>query len=159
MRIECAFGMLVGRWGILRRALPSCIDLRKITALVMCLCRLHNFLVDVRVRARDIAAVRLADSEDATTTSKDQKDVPPSLAGDALEIATNGGVPLVQRGGNDQRVPADLLDGGHHFQDTTEAFRRAFMRRGLGDAQLPRERLTEAVRFGGFERTLPANWR
>ena len=102
-------------------------------ALVMCLCWLHNFQVDVWTRAKDIAALRLADSQDAAPPNEDEDDVSPSLAGDALEIATNGGVSLVRRGGN-QRVPADLLDGGHHFQDTAEAFRRAFMRRGLGEA-------------------------
>jgi len=136
--------MLVGRWGALRRALLSSMDLRKITALVMCLCRLHNFLVDVRVRERE--------------REEEEDDVPPSLAADALEIAGNGGVALVERGSN-QRVPAELLDGGHHFEDTTEAFRKAFMRRGIGDAVLPRERLREVVRFGRHERTLPANWR
>jgi hypothetical protein len=37
IRIECAFGMLVHRWGILRKPIPC---------LVMCLCRLHIFTFD-----------------------------------------------------------------------------------------------------------------
>jgi DDE superfamily endonuclease len=42
INIECAFGQLVQRWGLLRRALPSNFGIRKSTALVIALCRLHR---------------------------------------------------------------------------------------------------------------------
>jgi DDE superfamily endonuclease len=43
--IECAFRMLVHRFGILRKPIPTVISIQRIIALVMCLCRLHNFCV------------------------------------------------------------------------------------------------------------------
>ena len=43
IRIECAFGMLVQRWGILRMAMPMGITVKKTIALVNCLAKLHNF--------------------------------------------------------------------------------------------------------------------
>jgi hypothetical protein len=46
IKIECAFGMFVGRWGLLRRALPQAMTLKKINGLTYCLCRLHNFCID-----------------------------------------------------------------------------------------------------------------
>ena len=46
IRIECAFGMLVQRWGILRTALPHTMSLTRIVALVNTLARLHNFCID-----------------------------------------------------------------------------------------------------------------
>ena len=44
--IECAFGMLVNRWGILRKPLSAHYTINKVTSLVDCLCRMHNFLID-----------------------------------------------------------------------------------------------------------------
>ena len=41
--IECAFGVFVHRWGVLRKPLPCNISIPKICALVRCLCVLHNF--------------------------------------------------------------------------------------------------------------------
>ncbi len=49
IRIECAFGMFVHRWGILRRPLSSSMGLGKITALVMCFGSLHNFCIKHQV--------------------------------------------------------------------------------------------------------------
>ena len=46
INVECAFGMLVQRWSILRRPLPAAMGIHKITALTFCLCKLHNFLLD-----------------------------------------------------------------------------------------------------------------
>ena len=48
--IECAFGVLVNRWSILRR--PLCFNLERIGPLVMCLCRLHNFCIQKRLRTK-----------------------------------------------------------------------------------------------------------
>ena len=46
--VECAFGMLVHRWSILRRPLPAAMGIHKITAMTVCLCKLQNFLINQR---------------------------------------------------------------------------------------------------------------
>jgi len=45
IRIECAFGMFVQRWGILRMA-PNGMMMKKTIALVNALAKLHNFYID-----------------------------------------------------------------------------------------------------------------
>jgi hypothetical protein len=49
--VECAFGKLVHRWGILRRPLSSKAGLQKTTAMVMALCSLHNFCINRSIDA------------------------------------------------------------------------------------------------------------
>jgi hypothetical protein len=46
IRIECAFGMFVQRWGILRTAMPCNITVPKTISLVLALEKLHNFCID-----------------------------------------------------------------------------------------------------------------
>ena len=46
INIECAFGVLVHRWGVLRSPLPMNISLKKTTSLVRALCCVHNWLID-----------------------------------------------------------------------------------------------------------------
>jgi len=48
INIECAFGMLVHRWGVLRRPLSSKISMDRQTGLAIALCRLHNFCIDYK---------------------------------------------------------------------------------------------------------------
>ena len=50
INIECAFGILVSRWGILRRPMPQKYSIKKVISTVNCLCRIHNFLIDMRVQ-------------------------------------------------------------------------------------------------------------
>ena len=145
IKVECAFGMPVCRWGVLRRALLASMGLCKTTALVMALCRLHNFCADIRVCAGMFSP------------NQPENDVPDSLATDALEIAGNGGVPLVSNE-NNRTSPEQLLDAGHHHKDTTPAFRRQFSRRGLGLRSLPRETLRDVTFGGGFRRPTPILW-
>jgi hypothetical protein len=45
INIECAFGHLVARWGILRLAIPVNITIAKTTELVVALAKLHNFCI------------------------------------------------------------------------------------------------------------------
>jgi hypothetical protein len=91
INIECAFGMFVHRWGMLRKPIPSNIGLKRTTALVMCLCRLHNFCIDSRLLPTDNVVV------------------PPALSSDADEICINGGFP----GGTMlERVPEQGGPGG-----------------------------------------------
>ena len=46
INIECAFGMLVNRWAIMRSPLALNISLSKTTSLVRCICCLYNWLID-----------------------------------------------------------------------------------------------------------------
>jgi hypothetical protein len=46
IHIECAFGMLVHRWGCLRKPMPMHFGTHKITKLILALCKLHNFCID-----------------------------------------------------------------------------------------------------------------
>ena len=46
IHIECAFGMLVHRWGCLRKPMPMHFGTHKISRLVLAMCKLHNFCID-----------------------------------------------------------------------------------------------------------------
>lgn len=48
--VECAFGVFVQRWGVLRKALSTKITMKKVNCLCMSLCRLHNFCIDARIK-------------------------------------------------------------------------------------------------------------
>jgi hypothetical protein len=51
------------------------------------------------------------------------------------------------------------MDAGDHHEDTSDAYRRQFMRRGLGRGDvLPRDRLLGMVVSGGFKRPTPKKW-
>ena len=110
IEIECAFGMLVQRWAILRKALPSKMGVKKQIALTMALCKLHNFCL----------------GEDDLPVQADFR--PTNLqARDELNILNEGGVELndvssrgVERDRRDRGVD-ELLDAGEHFDDVTSA--------------------------------------
>jgi len=140
INIECAFGQLVNRWGILRKALPATMSIGKVSCLVMCLCKLHNFCVDER-----LARVDGADAIEEPT------------AQDQLGIAAMGGLGFDAN--CDMEGPDELLGAGHHFADTTESQRVAFMRRSLNNDALPRDKLHAQVARGGFKRPTPRAWK
>ena len=50
IKIECTFGVLVHRWAVLRSPLqfPLC----KVTPIMSCLCRLHNFCIDEKEKKK-----------------------------------------------------------------------------------------------------------
>jgi hypothetical protein len=128
IRIECSFGQLVNRWGILRRAISASIGLRKTTRMVVCLCRLHNFCVNERLGS----------------------------PGGIVEIAAHGGIRVRATGSgvDGDYVPEDLMGSGHHNDDTSRAQRRLFARSGRssnGD-KLPRDELHWIGEKGGFRR-------
>jgi hypothetical protein len=140
IRIECAFGMLVNRWGLLRKALPSAIGIKKSCALVLCLCRLHNFCINERLRNKTSGSVILS-----------------ALASDAMEILGGGGIPL-ETTANNEASPEQLLHGGHHHDDTSKQLRQQF-RRALGAReQLPREKMLEIFINKGLQRPTPIRW-
>jgi len=138
--------------------MPATIGLRKVTATVVCLCRLHNFLVDVRINARKGPSATRPEGRlvEGQLAEGDSEDIAPLLATEALEIQAGGAISLVRRAGQDS-LPVQLMDGGHHHDDTTEAFRRQFSRRG-GKVQ-PREKLKDVVKNGGNQRPVPKKWK
>ena len=103
--IECAFGMLVNRWGILRKTLSVHFSIHKVVALVSCLCRIHNFLVD-----RD----QLED------------EIPDHTTYDELYMRMNNSINLIKKDDIDSQVdndiqplflPNELLHVGNHSDD------------------------------------------
>jgi hypothetical protein len=46
INIECAFGILVHRWGMLWKPMPVNLEVRKISSRVLALCKLHNYCID-----------------------------------------------------------------------------------------------------------------
>lgn len=88
IQIECAFGMLVHRWSILRKPLPNAMGPARQVALVMALCKLHNFCLASRVEASEVPTF-----------------VP-------FSGSLHGAVVLDANG-----RPSELLNGGRHFDD------------------------------------------
>ena len=121
VRVECGFGMLVKRWALLRKPIPTGISLPKITSLVTCLCKLQNFCID-----------------------NNELHVPESTAQDLLNITIQGGIPL--EGPNSR--PSQVLEGGHHHNDVGRLVRAQHERAAAaasGDGQLPRDVLLRNV--------------
>jgi hypothetical protein len=99
--IERAFGILVHRWGLLRR--PLAMSILKVPALVLCLMCLHNFCIDFDSRrtprpihSDELAIRRIA----ANSKKKGNKGEKPT----AVRLSAAG-------------TPSELLGSGHHFRD------------------------------------------
>lgn len=100
--IERAFGVLVHRWAILRRAM-NC-PLKKVGPMVMCLCRLHNFCIDMNERDAPESAEQ--DAQFALNYMDALKDcVDDCIGGDPSLVRIEGG------------RPTSLLHGGSHFHN------------------------------------------
>ena len=144
--VECSFGMLVHRWGVLRKPISSTIGLTKTTAMVMALCCLHNFCIDQKLERKQASA-----------------SAPAALAQDTVDIAASGGIPLVNRRQN-EFSPDQLLHGGEHYGDDASRNLRRQMetegRRGLASGVvLPREKLHDIVVNEQLRRPPPESWR
>jgi hypothetical protein len=147
IRVECAFGMFVHRWGILRSAIPKGISVRKTTSLVLALAKIHNFCIE------------------QTDTS-----ILPVLPEDEFRLVTqpNGFVQLEDGGAHDDRmdatiddgaVPVELIGGGEHFEDVPGEIRQVRGRR-YNNIRLPREQLAEdSVRENNYRRPRPIGTR
>ncbi len=140
INIECAFGMLVHRWGILRKPMPLGISLAKTTALVYCLCKLHNFCIDREG----------APASDPTCQ-------------DEAHISMLGGIPLEH---SDVGIrPTELIGGGHTSSDdgTNRDFRRRSQRTTMSQMNaraedLPQKKLLEHVIKEQLTRPVPKAW-
>ena len=115
INIECAFGILVHRWGMLRKAIPVGISVSRTTRLVLALCKLHNFCIANR---EEVAAAY-------------EKDV--------SSILLDGGcrLPRMDRSQDNWRYDmgtdspdrlTHLLDGGDHREDHSQELRRRLRR-------------------------------
>jgi hypothetical protein len=132
IRVECAFGMLVQRWGILRSAFPQNIRTRKVIATVIALTKLHNFCID---------------------ESNDSQEILPSLEVDnnVLINRDDGYVEMVGVDENGTALPTDLMNGGHHYDDVPTGILRAHLS-GINQASLPRTVIHNFIAEGQWER-------
>jgi len=138
IRIECAFGMLVSWRGILRKIMPCNIAVAKVPAIVLCLCRLHNFCID-------------EEGETITTSvgGRASYSAPTNTPDNALELAAEG-IHLENTQSADS-VPRQLLGSGHHFNDhPNRNQRRAITRRAQQVDTLPRDKLLVQIREAGY---------
>jgi hypothetical protein len=129
INIECAFGMLVHRFSILRKPISRNISLKKTTALVMACCKLHNYCIN----------------EMETT-------VPNQSGRDALNIEIDGGIPI--SADTDFR-PFQLLDAGNNAGDYN---RNDTRRRTTIVDNLPRDYLLQIINDKNLERPNPVTW-
>ena len=134
IRVECAFGMLTERWGILRSTMPRNITICKTIALVYLLARLHNFCIQ----------------------QNDSVNVAQSLFSDELRIERLGGIPLEStQYTNGQRIPEQLIGGGHWFSDHNQSAQRSQERfYQVRNVALPRETLTSFVQQQDLSRPI-----
>jgi hypothetical protein len=137
INIECAFGMLVHHWGMLRKAIPMNITVQKTTSLLMCLCKLHNYC--------------LAQSETIACP----------LSEDVMNIRMDGGFPLPRFDNNDEWAMDEvkdridgLMDGGRHFDDVNRNTRNAF---AVGGGDLPYVLMLNAIEEKGYRRPQVTN--
>ena len=135
INIECAFGMLVQRWGFLKKKTPRMYTIKKVIATVSCLCKLHNFLIDKG--ASEVAE-------------------PPSTE-DACTLAVDGSIQLAtsneegQQGDDSPLVPA-LTGGGEHFDDDPGYHFRRNLVREYQDHLLPRDAMFVVVTNNNLRR-------
>jgi hypothetical protein len=122
IRIECAFGMMVHRWGILRTAMPKGIGIVRIIALVNALAKLHNFCIG------------------------EHELISQELNVDALHIINNedGFVTMVSSREHGLSLPLALMEPGHHFRDVPRSSRRQ-QERVNAEVNLPRQQLLKQV--------------
>lgn len=127
INVECAFGMLVHRWGILRKAIPMNVTVAKTTSLVLALCKLHNFCINESDSSEEM------------------------LSTDEVTIAQSGG--FDQSSSNCR--PDELLDGGEHFDDISNTNRRD-RRLSQEREELPYVTMLQEITAGGYNRPVIA---
>lgn len=111
IRVECCFGMLVKRWGILRAAIPHNISISRTISLVHALAKLHNFCIN--------------EHHDCDNVTKNIM-VPDSLEkdDDHLMMQSDGYITMDADDNHGILVPSGLMNCGHHFDDVPRAVRR-----------------------------------
>ena len=118
INIECAFGILTNRWRLLKSPLHNKISINRVTALISCLCRLHNYCID---------------HGESKAPSRYERG--PLTLMDFSDTAE----------GEEER-PLGLMGGGDHFEDVDGGRRRAsYLGRRRANGYLPREIMLEHV--------------
>ena len=132
--IERAFGLLVHRWGILRK--PILFSTHKIPSLIMCLLKLHNFLIREKCKISPKPTAR-----DASF----QQNNPVRYQLDDEEVVVDDQLVQFDALGR----PVSILNGGHHFNDCPGG-RRPVETTSL--PKLPRDYLVDIIKSGNFRR-------
>jgi hypothetical protein len=145
--IECAFGMLVHRWGILCKPMSTKLPISKVTSIVRCLCRLHNFCIDERLGRIEGLSVEHSPIEEI------DEEVAVHLDSDHVNIVLGGGMPLVTA--DNTFSPEALLHGGEHWDDVSRNVR---VSRKSAGVKLPRERMCDIVERLELRRPTPNTW-
>lgn len=133
INVECAFGILVHRWGILRKPMPCNFKIAKISSLVLALCKLHNFCIDHQ-----------------------DGNIPATSFSDSFHIVMDGGLNLTNIDTTDpnnynyqtlDRIN-ELLDGGMHLDDGSYKD----MRRSREQDELPVSKMLNDIESDGYKR-------
>ena len=147
INIECAFGMLVHRWGCLRKPIPVNISISRICALVKCLCILHNYCINERLLR-----------EACSNNSRQETNCDSVLAADSVSIMMNGGSinSRLDDNSNDIDIEVDrntsMLDVGHHYDDcpTTRIRMHMGSDQFIAGNNLPRDEMLEQLEVVGL---------
>ena len=132
IRIEMAFGMLVHWWSILRKPMPCTITVKKTTALVYSLCKLHNFCIN--------------EKEDQFVTNTAQDEFVLDLDGGiAMETTPEGYL-----------WPSELLDGSDHHEASRQV--DACCERQNKGRHIPHDGLLCIIRNNSLTRPTPRGW-
>ena len=139
IRVECCFGILTQKWGILRTAMPPNMSIRRVVALVNALAKLHNFCIDQKD-----ASSSNKESELMVNNPLDlqvgQTDIRNHAEGfvdfEVVDDGNSGG--FTERTGVALQVPTDLMGGGHHFVEVPRD-------RTMEPPSLPRQQLHDVV--------------
>ena len=124
MAIECAFGILVRRWGVLWR--PLSMAFRRRAPLILALMRLHNFCIDQRL----IAAGDMPNVDGKTSEIQPQRyRIPPKFDKDGR--------------------PVELLDTCRGYEEGAPVRTRASL---SGPKAQTRDALAAAIKDAGFVR-------
>lgn len=137
INVECAFGMLVNRWTILQRPLPQAMYIHKQTALTMCLCKLHNFLINVSLEE--------------------------PLSDNVIECHTRSRCVNLERQNNsvntDVPLPIELIDGSKNPDDVApQELRSVECREQRDKLLLPRTELFESIMDQRLRHPTPKRW-
>jgi hypothetical protein len=151
INIECAFGILVSRFGIIRKPLPTGFTMKKIAALMNCLCCIHNFVIDTKFEPEVPALITEEDHFQMVL------DGAISMETEQYVNERNGGDGIVE-------IPRQILDGGEHFDDDPGYIlrRRTVTRRiTVGESNsdvLPRENICCHVSELDLRRPIPRSY-
>lgn len=165
IQVECTFGMMVHRWGILRRPICRTIGIVGACDMVMALCHLHNFCINSRLDT-NLPPLLLSDEANVHSmgygVNMDNFHVDSRFGSGQVDASISG----IQR-------PTGLLDGGHHNDDydiemryndqrnvrRNQRRKRKRKKDDSPDARLPQEILLCSVINQGLNRPTPAKWK